>query len=433
MIDCPVCEKEEWKNVDEYRNIASGMHICKSCGFVTYPEIVKEKRKLENYYEEEYRGPPTFSNLTTGQKKLYYHNEFLKETLDEWKKSGKNPVVGELGSAYGLFLNWIRGKFPKGKIYGTELTTSYRKNAWHEYRIKLEKELDETIEYDMIATYKVLEHMVNPDKELKKYHKMIKDDGFLYLSIPCWFGELNNFGAVGFDIEYYYHTNHINVWNLQTVQALLKKTGWETVKFNETLYDQTFLLKKCGPQKITKDDLPGYDNIIKKLKAVKKASDYFLAQNFEKALTTYPEFPIAVIQNYELNRKKIHGQGWDAIKAYVDNSFNCCPNSSHIRAFAADVCMRYDKWEQAIVFLDEALAMRPNESSFLMNRMQCFIALAEIPKNKKRRTELLLEARAIAAHVRNTSEASRGQIITHIYAINDMLPLDYVYENKKEA
>ncbi len=43
---CIVCDNSNWENVDQFRIKKEGMSLCKSCGFVSYPEKYKKK---ENY------------------------------------------------------------------------------------------------------------------------------------------------------------------------------------------------------------------------------------------------------------------------------------------------------------------------------------------------------------------------------------------------
>jgi hypothetical protein len=126
-----------------------------------------------------------------------------------------------------------------------------------------------------------------------------------------------------------------------------------------------------------------------------------------------------------MNRKQMHDKGWDAIKDYIDNAFDCCYRSADVRAFAADICARYDKWEQAIKFIDMALEMKPSDDRYLVARTNYFISLAKLIKEVDKKNQLLHEAKGTCAHLRAVSDQSRATAITSIYEINNMLPLDY--------
>jgi hypothetical protein len=111
---CIICDSVGlWKNVDQYRQKAHGMAMCTQCGFITYPEIVSDHAKMVEYYREEYREPPTYQNLLTGERKLHYHDAFLAPLFEEWRKTGKtSPKICEVGAAFGLALTWFRKQFP---------------------------------------------------------------------------------------------------------------------------------------------------------------------------------------------------------------------------------------------------------------------------------------------------------------------------------
>jgi len=63
---CIICDTiGEWENVDQYRPKPEGMHICKNCGFVGYPEKYLNEEEAKAYYAKDYRKPPNIGNLYT--------------------------------------------------------------------------------------------------------------------------------------------------------------------------------------------------------------------------------------------------------------------------------------------------------------------------------------------------------------------------------
>jgi len=288
-MTCVICDHDEWMDVDHLRDLEKkdnkkiGMAICKSCGFISYPSKYKSKEEILAYYRKNYRsGPPTFNNFVTGTRKLHYHSFFLKEVFQLWNDNKKEaPVIGEVGAALGMVLNMYREIFPKAEVHGTELTVSYRNVAFHEYGIRLGDELPQDKKYDLLMTYKVAEHQMDIDKELFNYRDLLKDDGYLYISVPTWFEVLENFGLGGFDLGYYYHPDHINAWSKKLFESLLKKTGFQIIKYDNYMYGDTYLCKKTEPVALTKDDFEDYQDIIKKMETIKKISELFKRNKFK--------------------------------------------------------------------------------------------------------------------------------------------------------
>ena len=126
---CIICDAtDKWTNVDEFRHAKKGMCICEGCGFVSYPELYKTESEIkEHYRNDSYRQAPGAANLFSGQRKIHYHEAFLRDTFDKWVDGKKKDLsICEVGSAYGLVLAYFRGIFPDAKITGTELTLSFR-------------------------------------------------------------------------------------------------------------------------------------------------------------------------------------------------------------------------------------------------------------------------------------------------------------------
>lgn len=427
---CPICDStDKWVNVDEHRFSKKGMHICNGCGFVSYPEKYKTEDEIRKYYEKDYRACPSVNNAFTGQRKLHIHSAFLTETLDKWVKQGfKNPVICDVGAAYGLFLNWIRGIFPEAELNGTEYALAYRRNAWHEYGLKLDLEFDKTKKYDLISSFKVAEHQMDVDLRLREYAECLKEDGFLYISVPLWFHRMSNFGADGFDLEYYYDPNHINAWSREHFEYLLTKCGLEVLKVDDWMYDTTYLCKRNDAVMGTKDVPNLAPDVIRRMKAIKAAAVKSGAGDFEGAIKEFGNFPNAWINLYETVRAKAHQKNegqlpLDYILTNVlDHAMKACPQSLDIMRLKADVFMRYDRYAEAADVLQQALEKRPNNASFLMALSHCFREIAMRATDPQDRLRMFSESRDCARYLRDIDLQMKNDAVNWIYRDNSELP-----------
>src|SRR3990167_2245005 len=102
-LKCAICDQVcDWRNVDEFRLKPAGMHMCNGCGFITYPNLCLDTKKVSQHYVHEYRGAPTVHNMYSCERKTHYHAEFLQSLFEEWHKAGKHPPrVYEIGAAFG--------------------------------------------------------------------------------------------------------------------------------------------------------------------------------------------------------------------------------------------------------------------------------------------------------------------------------------------
>jgi len=422
MAKCTICSKEDWQNVDEYTSQKHGMCICMTCGFVTYPEAIDNADKVTNYYKEEYRPAPTVPNVFSGQRKLHFHEAFLQQNLfKKWKKDDA-PVVFESGAAIGLFLDYIKKNYPKAEVYGTELTTTFRRVCWHQYKIKLDTEMDTSRKYDLIASYKVAEHIPDVNTELEKYFECLKDDGHLYISVPCWFDQLTNFGMDKFSIQYYYHKNHVNVWTRKLFETLLTKHGFEIIDQNHEYYDSTYLCKKNAGFKCKNPEYDSPVEIIETMRHIFEANKAYEFGDYAKAIQIYPKFPMAHIGHYEHTRQKWHKLGLKGIEENIINpALKALPNHSQMHFFAGDLCSRYSDYEKAIGHFKKALDLKPNNPNCIDAIANCFAAMAA--KDPKHAKEYLPKAVEWTMRLNAVSFQHAHESVTKLFQYCAQIPM----------
>ena len=429
-VRCPICDTTgQWQCVDEHRNKPEGMYICQNCGMVNYPDTIEQAEKLKEFYREEYREAPTVQNMYTGTRKLFYHGAFLGSLFQQWKKEGLvNPAICEIGAAFGMFLDWVRFNIPQAKVFGTELTKTYRRVAYHMFNLKLDEDFDASQKYDLICSYKVAEHQVDVDKFLRTYVESLTPNGKMYISVPCWFGSMTNFGVSGFSLDYYYHKNHVNVWTRKLFETLLLKVGLEIEKQNHTYYDSTYLCKRNDALMSAPREFEKYEEIIAKMAAIKKASLLHDSGDFKGAIATYPNFPEAYRNLYELSRAQQHQLGFDGIyKGIIAEAITACPQAAQMHMFAGDLCMRYDNWAMAIGHFETVMEMRPNDTEAQLMMSQCFRQLASLERDTAKKEELIKNARNIMRSVSQTSMQTFAEAKT--WEMRDNADLPTPWEN----
>lgn len=430
-MKCPICRGSEskWTNVDGFRMKEEGMSICETCGFISYPDKYKTKAEIIEYYKAAYRAPPSVNNIYTGERKIQYHAHFLENLFKEWRKTErKDIVVTDVGSAFGLFLNWLRHQIPGAEVVGVELTTSYVRNAWHLFQIKSIPEFDTSKKYDLVSSYKSLEHILDPDVELTSYIDCLKDDGYLYLSVPIWFDAMRNFGAAGFDIEYYYSTNHINTWTRKHVEGLIRVCGGEVVKENHTYYESTYLVKRNLSLR-TDDRSALYEDpkkIREYMKGILDASEAFQIGNHAAAIEAWPNFPAAWMTHYEHSRKQLDGLGFEGIyETYCKQALEACKQDADIHCFVADLCMRYDKYEKAIEHLNISNKLRPNSPNVFSLLSNCFRTMAKTSKVQATKIKFYEQSRQCAKMLGDMSTQNKGESMTWMMFDNTQIPTPF--------
>lgn len=418
MICCN-CHSNDWENIDGMRIKPEGMSICKNCGFISYPNRWENEEKMKQYYSSaKYRRPPNSGNFFSGQQKIQFHENFLREFIEEWNKR-EEFVVCDVGAAFGMFLKWFSSVVPNSKIHGTEWDINFVRNAWHEYNVKLDADFDESIKYDLICSYKVAEHQLDFDKKLSTYRDCLKDDGMLYISAPTWFHLFHNFGPNDCELEYYYHPDHINVWSRNMFKAIINNAGFEIVKENVTMYDDTYMLKKSDTVKVEyKEDIT---EIKKKMIAIKQCYEAMVGRNFSQAIQYYPSCPRAVEGYYESQRAQLHNAGMAKIEEFMADAQAKCPNSSNVVALCADIYKRYEMYERSLDMYKIAIAMKPGQSDYFAGVAQCLRGIHQKTGEEK----YLLEARKVTRYLAGLSTQNLPSALSWIYADNSALKTEW--------
>ncbi len=419
---CFVCDGTEWTNVDKYRMKPHGMSMCNGCGVVSYPKKYKTEEEIKAHYRTGYRPAPNAMNLFSGERKLYYHEVLLAPLLEEWKKAGVKPVIGEIGAAMGLFLSWIRHKVPGCQVSGTELTTSFRRVAFHEFGIELTEEFDFSKKYDLIASYHVLEHQTDPDIWLRRYAEALSPSGVLYLSTPIWFREATNFGQAGFDLEYYWAPDHINCWSEEHLEQVIRRAGLAILHKNDNIYGNTYILKQDDQIKPIDKlwDVNAYENTMEKMITCWKAIE---ENDTALAIATYPNCPKAWVHHYELERGRFHKDS-AALASFLEQAIAACPNTADTLTMAGDIYTRYEKFQEAYKLFERALRRKPNNPTILMAMSNCIRQTALREKDEKERIVLLKEALRILERVRETSVELSNQATSWMYHDQSLIPME---------
>lgn len=421
-MKCVSCGAEnEWKNIDEWRVIPKGMSICQGCGFISYPSLYKSEEEIKAYYRTDYRRIPKVSNLFTGSRKLHMHDAFLGPELKKIAERTDAPVIGEIGAAFGMLLNHIKlNYFPKADVSGTELTTTFRRVAFHEFGIELTEDFDLSKKYDLIISYKVAEHQLDIDQRLRQYCEALAPDGLLYISVPTWFGPMVNFGLPGFDLEYYYDTNHINVWTQKLFETMLKKAGLEIVKFDNMIYNESYICKRNDE---LMKEIPQYENYLeieKKMQAIKAAFQALQSGDTVAAIRAYPNYPDAWSAHYERKRAELHQHKQDVTLDEILSEFygpfkNACGDCYETWRFVADLAMRYDNYELALDYWQKCIMVRPGAGYVLGPITHCYRRMAETAKDPKFAEALRRKSIEITRHWISSDLENRNEGINWLY------------------
>ncbi len=226
-IRCPLCQADNFTELyisEQYGDAPLGkMHItigmCNECTFIYQnPQLTEEALKI--HYQENSSGD---IYRETGKGSAYWNlieerKEFLQEILSEDIK-----VIADIGGGSGLFLSALK---TQAKKYLIEPSNALQKNT-DKNIIKIQRNAEElteeTLRFDLLTSIMVLEHVKNPAQIVKIFHKLLTDEGYLFIEVPNSLQPEENFAE-------YFSYEHVNHFTYETLNELLSKNLFYPVK-----------------------------------------------------------------------------------------------------------------------------------------------------------------------------------------------------------
>ncbi len=217
--------------------------ICSRCGLVLSDPLPHNPRE---FYEKEYRlrykgtfTPKPKHIFRAGRVALSRH-EAVRDFLP------KGGVVLDVGAGGGEFLYLLRKRGFCAK--GIEPNTGYAEYSAREYGLDVWNGFIQDAVFpensiDAVTVWHVLEHTENPYQVLTKLHGFLKPGGALVVEVP-------NVEAVCQSPASTFHEAHIYNFNLVTLTAMARKSGFDPVRVSLSPDGGNILLvgKKAGDQ-----------------------------------------------------------------------------------------------------------------------------------------------------------------------------------------
>jgi len=192
MPNCLLC-KSNRVHLYTIKKIIYSYYLCYDCYTVfLYPS--PSLNKINSLYKNNF----DYSSGKTEEKRIRNRARSILKKLKRLNPEGQTLL--DIGSGYGFFLDEA---YRTGlKVTGVEPSSINRfkkntvvRNNFQNYYLKYPSK-----KYDFIVLIHVIEHLFNPESDLKKAYSLLNDGGVLYLETPNLSGWL--FKAEGKDYTF---------------------------------------------------------------------------------------------------------------------------------------------------------------------------------------------------------------------------------------
>lgn len=238
--DCPSCGRERPSRLKKFHSVS--LAKCGGCGFV-FADMTPTGEELADHYAHKYANkysPDAWVSPTT-RKRLTE----LVATFEQFRTHGR---LLDVGCGQGLLLeaaasqNW----HPFGTEYSADAIEFGRSRGFEMWDGELLKDSYPADYFDVIVMTEVIEHMVEPGRDLSLVMNFVRPGGLLYLTTPN-FDSLSRrvLGDRWNVIEYPAHLGYFSPSSLEHLcnrcgfdSELIETTGFSPTRFKKSLLGQ---------------------------------------------------------------------------------------------------------------------------------------------------------------------------------------------------
>lgn len=221
-MKCNVCKSQEHELLVNVKS--RKIYTCNNCGLVFIKPLPSKSKnqktvdKISNSFYDEYK-----------LEEESYRKYFLKKIKDIKKYKKKGSIL-DVGCGPGTFL--VEAKKSGYETYGVDLSTeavkiskgrklNAKKDSLKEVRFRKKQ-------FDIITTFQLIEHVLNPRLLIEQAYKKLNKGGILVIATPNQRGLLSRLsGKKWFE---YYNLEHNYYFSEQTLTTLTEDNGFEILQ-----------------------------------------------------------------------------------------------------------------------------------------------------------------------------------------------------------
>ena len=284
-IKCNLCSADDYVVIEKDRKFGEEITnvVCKKCGLVYQNPRFTEKETEEFYSSASYRKLKYNMCCINPEYELagrWEANPRFDYIISHIKKSElKKKRVLDIGCNIGALLLVFRDA--GFDVKGIEPSKVMSAHGRKEYNLNIKTGFLSDIKpsdgpFEIITLVHVLEHFLDPTKELLRIRKLMTDKSHLYVEIPEIYHTKENFHA-------FMQLAHPYTFSLKTVTALLEKTGFSVLNHK---YGTKGLMMLCQKKKAwnpgnKNESIKSYDNYRNVVSFVRKyQTDFYLYGRF---------------------------------------------------------------------------------------------------------------------------------------------------------
>ena len=210
--------------------------LCKNCGLIRVDPLPEE-----DFYATVYKN--WYWKLMHGNMELTQNrfNFSVKRAIPYWnylksRCSLSSTTVLEIGASYGAGLSVLKEQGCR-QLVGYDYDKEFIKKGIEYSGVDLRdggisEAVNDGNRYDIVMLRHVLEHFLDPARELQNLKNLLNDQGLLFVEVPGVF----NMSNYSYDFKMYFDIFHPFSFSLNTLSMLMHSCGFSMVDGTDYVY-----------------------------------------------------------------------------------------------------------------------------------------------------------------------------------------------------
>ena len=236
ISDCPACKNSSYEQVFSKHGMQfTRCHQCRT--------IFANPRPLQKHVDDYYAFSENYayfnefifpSSAEVRLERIFKPRVALVAELCQKFKVG-NDLLVEVGSGFGMFCAEVMRQGLFKKVIGIEPTAELAATCRASGFEVLEKPIEQISPEDIvqggkpvnvICSFEVIEHILEPEGFIRKCHELLTPGGLLVLTCPNSEGfDIVTLGAASPAVD----TEHLNLFNINSLSLLLERCGFTVI------------------------------------------------------------------------------------------------------------------------------------------------------------------------------------------------------------
>jgi 2-polyprenyl-3-methyl-5-hydroxy-6-metoxy-1,4-benzoquinol methylase/uncharacterized protein YfkK (UPF0435 family) len=228
-IFCPICRSRSHRLLCIKNNYQ--IMYCKNCQF-KYAIPRPTEKQLQSFYTEEYFNSKNSLGYNDYFSLYEKHYRDIFSQHCKWIKNycNLNSYVLDVGCGSGYFLKALHDNGYKNLVGIDVSEYAINKNAAKNFKLfasTLNDFMENNMRFDCITMWHILEHYIDPLKEIKDCKQILNKNGYLFIEVP----NVNSLGSLIKRCKWaaLKPPEHLNFFSPRTACNLINKAGFEVL------------------------------------------------------------------------------------------------------------------------------------------------------------------------------------------------------------